>query len=384
MLKSITLDDQSFGEIMTRVMDRLPGLAPSWTDYNAHDPGITILELLAWYKEMQQYHLNFVSDSLKRRLLALAGINPHKEQAARCLVELPPEAGYRAELTRVETENGICLELDEDSAAPVKIKSAKLSGGGESIDVTNLLAQPDIAVAPFSYGGENTRLNIALEGGAPGDMLRLWFEVSDDLAVKRNPFDDSQQRPRELEYMFSDGRAAVVTMPMRDDTHGLSQSGFIELATPTGWSGDGTLIIALTDAGCEERVRITGIVAGRCAAVQRETRARLSEHTVPPIDKAAAELRDALSASGDLFAFLRTPDGLSYVELTRGDEGVVYIDARGAADDGEPNLFIVSADALHSRDMLLPSSGLPGMSIQPELGGRRVLRDALTLICDTR
>lgn len=37
---------------------RLPGLAPEWTDHNAHDPGITIMELLAWVAEAQLYSLS--------------------------------------------------------------------------------------------------------------------------------------------------------------------------------------------------------------------------------------------------------------------------------------------------------------------------------------
>jgi predicted phage baseplate assembly protein len=387
MLKPVNLDDQSFGEIMARATERLPNLAPSWTDYNAHDPGITILELLAWYKEMQQYHLNFVGDRLKRRLLALAGVKPERERAARCLVELPPEAGYRAELARLETENGISLELDGGSAAPVTIKSVYLSGAGEDINIAHLIAQPDITVAPFSFGGESTKLNIGLEGGAPGDILRLWFEVADDLAVKRNPFTDPAQRPRELTYVFSagaSGPSAIAATPLRDDTHGLSQSGFVELTAPPGWNGGGVLTIALTDMGCEERVRIAGINAGRCAASQRETWSKLTALTVTPGARAAAALRDALSAEGELFGFLRTPDGLRHTALTRGADGIVYTDAQDAADDGEANLFIVSADALHARDLLFPSSGLPGMSIQLMLGGRRVLRDSLALICDTR
>ena len=71
MLQSRNLDDQSFEQIMEYVTGRLPWLCPAWTDYNAHDPGITILELIAWYKEMQQYHMNTVTPALQKKLLKL-------------------------------------------------------------------------------------------------------------------------------------------------------------------------------------------------------------------------------------------------------------------------------------------------------------------------
>ena len=74
MLKARNLDDQTYEEIVQAAEGRLPWLCPVWTDHNAHDPGITILELMAWYKELQQYHMNQFADELRCKLLKLAGI----------------------------------------------------------------------------------------------------------------------------------------------------------------------------------------------------------------------------------------------------------------------------------------------------------------------
>ena len=74
MLKARNLDDQTYEEIVQAAEGRLPWLCPVWTDHNAHDPGITILELMAWYKELQQYHMNQFTDELRCKLLKLAGI----------------------------------------------------------------------------------------------------------------------------------------------------------------------------------------------------------------------------------------------------------------------------------------------------------------------
>ena len=73
MLIPRKLDDQRFEDILHEAVGRLPWLCPQWTDHNAHDPGITILELMAWYKEMQQYQMDQLTPSLRRGLLALAG-----------------------------------------------------------------------------------------------------------------------------------------------------------------------------------------------------------------------------------------------------------------------------------------------------------------------
>ena len=71
MLNARNLDDQTYEEIVKSAEGRLPWLCPVWTDHNAHDPGITILELMAWYKEMQQYHMNQFTDPLRCKLLSV-------------------------------------------------------------------------------------------------------------------------------------------------------------------------------------------------------------------------------------------------------------------------------------------------------------------------
>lgn len=51
------LFDRRYADLLELGRSRLPGDAPDWTDYNAHDPGITLMELLAWVAEAQLYAL---------------------------------------------------------------------------------------------------------------------------------------------------------------------------------------------------------------------------------------------------------------------------------------------------------------------------------------
>ncbi len=66
----------------------LPLVAPDWTDQNASDPGIALLELIAWLVETDSYRSGAVSDRERRLLLALAGFSPSPPRAARCLVQV--------------------------------------------------------------------------------------------------------------------------------------------------------------------------------------------------------------------------------------------------------------------------------------------------------
>ena len=74
-LPLINLDDKTFEELVEEAKKRIPIYAPQWTDHNLHDPGITLMELFAWFTEMQIYRLNRVTNESKWKFLKLVGIN---------------------------------------------------------------------------------------------------------------------------------------------------------------------------------------------------------------------------------------------------------------------------------------------------------------------
>src|SRR5262245_40220767 len=65
---------------------RLPSLAPEWTDHNAHDPGIMLMELLAWVAEAQLYSLSRLRRDERVAYAALLGLAPAGTQGARGLI----------------------------------------------------------------------------------------------------------------------------------------------------------------------------------------------------------------------------------------------------------------------------------------------------------
>jgi len=63
-----------FDDLMEIGRARIPALAPEWTDHNAHDPGITLMELLAWVAEAQLYSLSRVRRDERSAYASLLGI----------------------------------------------------------------------------------------------------------------------------------------------------------------------------------------------------------------------------------------------------------------------------------------------------------------------
>ena len=113
MLISRNLDDQSFEEILEEARGRLPWICPVWTDHNEHDPGITILELMAWFKETQQFQMNQVTPGINRRLLKLAGGRLRPASPAVCAVKPDPEAPGYPVRSRLISPQGVAFELTE-------------------------------------------------------------------------------------------------------------------------------------------------------------------------------------------------------------------------------------------------------------------------------
>lgn len=80
------LDSLRYDQLLAEAGDLLPYRAPTWTDHNAHDPGITLLELLAWLTEANSYRLDRIAAPSERAFLRLIGVEPRPAQVARAVV----------------------------------------------------------------------------------------------------------------------------------------------------------------------------------------------------------------------------------------------------------------------------------------------------------
>ncbi|HEX6050238.1 MAG TPA: putative baseplate assembly protein [Gemmatimonadaceae bacterium] len=110
LLQLPNLDDRRWADLVEDARALIPQLAPAWTDHNVHDPGITVIELLASIAELDLYQLNRISDRHRRKFLELIGVEPQPPLAARGAVafRLAPGVAHRslpAGTELVEREN---------------------------------------------------------------------------------------------------------------------------------------------------------------------------------------------------------------------------------------------------------------------------------------
>ena len=67
------LDDVTFAQLVEEAKKRIPQYGTGWTDYNLSDPGITLIEMLAWLTEAQVFFLDQITDRDIRKFLKLLG-----------------------------------------------------------------------------------------------------------------------------------------------------------------------------------------------------------------------------------------------------------------------------------------------------------------------
>ena len=65
------LDDRTYAALVEEARSLIPSDYAVWTDYNPTDPGIVLIELLAWLTEMVIYRLNRVPEANYRTFLRL-------------------------------------------------------------------------------------------------------------------------------------------------------------------------------------------------------------------------------------------------------------------------------------------------------------------------
>ncbi|MDL2217581.1 baseplate J/gp47 family protein [Christensenellaceae bacterium OttesenSCG-928-M15] len=375
MLNLPKLDDQRFDETLERAIRKIPYINESWTDFNLHDPGVTLLELFVWYKQMQQYQLDQLNERDVEAMLKLVGIRRASMQPAVCIFTPSNETALPAS-TRLVSSAGVPFE----TTAPV-VKTEYAVGrvftenhNGIN-DVSDILSDGRTGLYAFGPSLEEVGNSLYIEIKAQNDprLIALYIVIDDPWKVKRNAFFEGAPNPREILFTSGDGTPLAV---LEDETHGLSVSGRLLLEKKDGLeetAGAGVLPVgryiklSLLDAGCEEMPRISSIHAGFARAQQQITLSKLFSFRETEAGEKRYTLLDMAAINGHMDAFVRDELGWRSVECTCDFTEVNGCVARTVAlnitmpmaYDDEDNVRLVAADPLYRQALIYEASGLP-------------------------
>jgi hypothetical protein len=316
VLEMTSLDDERFSEIAERARKLIISYAPEWTDHNPHDPGITLLELFAWMKEMQQYELDQITSASRLKFLKLLGMERRKKQPAkvllRCFGALEP----------CVLPIGTCVLAGD---VPFETTQRLALTGGSIIDAFFQRGDKRIGlVTEIAYGKRGLQYHIFGKNPAAGDAfyigfdrqlpqgvpLVLEFELFSDYPVKRNPFGGDFLPLAELRWEYYTAEGWRRAEQVEDATHALLDSGLVTITVGRPMAEQSLtregywLRVVLESCNYDVPPLLTGLSLGIVPALQQQTMCRYQDFQ--PANK--VRLDETSMSAFQLQAFVRVGD----------------------------------------------------------------------------
>lgn len=298
--------------VMDRLREEIARMYPEWTDYNLHDPGITILELFAWMRQAQMYHASRIGTGHLKKYAGILGAVPVRRMPGHTMLTVQaPEGRYLEAGSRFFADN-ICFETRE---AQMVVEGAFLGfetlAGGVSYPLSGewLAEGKGISLQPFGpepKAGDSFMVELAapLEADVP---YRLYLENGHDNPMNRRPVDENAFDGHgfyplaqiRMEYGGEGGwqEAAVI----RDETYGMLQDGSIcfSLPKPMG-EGSCRLRFVLERSDYLLAPRMTRISLAMVEVWQQETKTHVAQWRGNGLPDQRYELADGSVAWGSL------------------------------------------------------------------------------------
>lgn len=203
------LDDRRWADLVEEGRALIPRYAPAWTDHNASDPGITLVELFAWLAEMAQYRLNRVPSRHRRKFATLVGFELAGPRPAEAMLSFQPapaapafpvEAGTEFEGTAPGGSVIAFRTLRDITVSQAVLREVRLDfGDGTLVDRT----QQFFDGLPLEFPGA---LYLGFDPLEPGVPLALGFRFA-------GPGNDSAERLRILEEAEAQAAACRPVVP---------------------------------------------------------------------------------------------------------------------------------------------------------------------------
>lgn len=231
-------EQDSWNEVMNRVQKQIPVLNPQWTDYNLHDPGITLLELFVWMQQVQIYHAKQIGEQHRRKYAKLLGMEAGRRKPGQTLVTVSGEEDrYLAPGSRFYAGD-ICFETREGQMVADEIfaKFITYAGGQETVLGGDWMVQGK-GVSLFPFGRKPADGDeFIIELLRPLQEERrycLFLECFHRYPVKQIPVSEDAYdghgfyplSAMRMEYLSEHGWKKLQVI--EDETYGMTQNGSI-------------------------------------------------------------------------------------------------------------------------------------------------------------
>lgn len=414
MLQETVLDDERFSEIAERARAQIADIAPFWTDHNVHDPGVTLLELFAWMKEMQQFHMDQIGKAHRLAYLRLMGLSLLKKKAARAVVRIDgvTHPAFFPQGSRFYAGD-VCFE----APAPIRIGAEEIvrisahtrkGNAGEAGDM-RMRSSRDARVseeasaaydAPAGAAGDirfpafgerpekGSALRMELSGALEPRVTHcLSIRLSECGADGRNPIgeEDAFYPLSELSVRYRGKKGECTARLVEDTTNGLLQNGMLRFCLEQEMSEEnGSYALWLVLERCEYDIppMLAGITLHERALVQQRTVAEYHDGRV--CGGGPIRLDTYLAMTGE-FLLLRREGGWfrlydGKVEKKIGDEAAFFF----LPEHGQEELAyrLICCEQGKKEELLIgEGSGLPDQEYS--VGKAELCAEGMCLMMET-
>jgi len=231
------LDDRRFQGLVDDAKRLVQQRCPEWSDHNVSDPGVTLIELVAWMTDQLIYRVNRIPDRLYIKFLELLDVQLFPPTAARAGVTFwlagpQPEAvtipaGTMVATVRTETEQAIGFSTEAD----LRVVPSTLSRIGSMLDSKTLRSHDEALQKGTGFfcfdkvPKPGDALYVGLPEATPSCALTLRFRCDiEGVGV------DPKHPP--LIWEASDGVGWVACDLQVDETGGLNRDGDVVVHVP--------------------------------------------------------------------------------------------------------------------------------------------------------
>jgi len=255
----LNLDTTDFQELVELGRSMIPTVAPGWTDHNVHDPGVMLMELVAWVADAEVYALSRTSRREREAYGHLLGLELTGPRPASGLVwPLAADAPAGTPLPWVAgtvINKGALVKGDRPQAPAfyatrtIELTTAALMrvvtrfADGSTRDWTRANSQQGATFLPFGsrpQKGDSLRLTLTGRLIGEGDRspgsgatLSIGFEILQDLPAEA----DRRCNPVRLTVSLADAAGPWPVAVAEDTTGGLSHSGLLLLTVDPALAG---------------------------------------------------------------------------------------------------------------------------------------------------
>lgn len=237
-LKTRTLDDRTFQDLVDEAKKKITLYCPEWTDHNVSDPGVTLIELFAWLVETVLYRLNQVPDKHYVKFMELLGIHLQEPRASKVPITFwlsapQPEAieipgGVEASTARIEGSEPVVFTTDEPLTVQVPALTQILTRQGGRYATVNLRRLKK-EFRPFSDVPQvDDALYVGFENALDNHILGLELDC-----VRAKGKGIMPEHPPLHYQVWCDGGWQDADLE-EDGTGGMNWSGQVKLHLPDG------------------------------------------------------------------------------------------------------------------------------------------------------